>query len=184
MYGVVNQAIQELVESEFGKEAWEKAKAIADVEDDHFVTSLKYDDGVTFKLVGAVSQVLSVPPKDVLVRFGQWWILDTGKRKYGHMLSAAGYDFDSFLIHLPRLHTTIQVIFPDIEMPEFEVHNMQPGSAEVHYYSTRNGLGWFAYGIFQGLGEMFKVDVEIDYRDKESTGEEYDCFLMTWIKAE
>jgi hypothetical protein len=69
-------------------------------------------------------------------------------------------------------------------MPEFEVHNMQPGSAEVHYYSTRNGLGWFAYGIFQGLGEMFKVDVDIDYRDKESTGEEYDCFLMTWRKAE
>ena len=183
MYGVVNQAIEELVVSEFGQDIWEKARQVSGVEEEHFITSLVYDDSITFRLAGAVAEVLGAPLTEVLRRFGQWWILDTGKKKYGHMLSAAGHDFETFLNHLPRLHATIQVVFTDIEMPEFEIHNFSSGRADVHYYSSREGLGWFAYGIFEGLAEMFQVNLSIDYQPKAETPDsEYELFAMTWVK--
>ena len=90
MYGLVNQAVQDLVVSKFGADTWNQIKAKAGVSVEAFSRMDPYPDELTYRMVGAASEVLGMAPDDVLVAFGEHWVLFTGKEGYGHMFDAAG----------------------------------------------------------------------------------------------
>ena len=58
MYGLANKALEQLVTSRFGEEAWETVKRNAGVDVDVFVSMEAYPDDVTYKLVRSASEVL------------------------------------------------------------------------------------------------------------------------------
>ncbi len=66
MYGMINKAIRTLVIREAGEEVWEQVLEESGIDEDVYEDLEAYDDGVTFSLVGAVSETLGVPPGDVL----------------------------------------------------------------------------------------------------------------------
>ncbi|PON19691.1 hypothetical protein C2W62_01480 [Candidatus Entotheonella serta] len=66
MYGLVNKAIAELVCDRYGEETWDIIKEKADVDIDAFISMDSYDDEVSYKLVGATSEVLGLSPEQVL----------------------------------------------------------------------------------------------------------------------
>ena len=90
MYGLVNKAVEELVCSRFGEEAWETIKRKAGVEIDAFVSMDSYPDDVTYKLVAAASEVLAMPSDDILKAFGEYWVLYTAREGYGELLKMSG----------------------------------------------------------------------------------------------
>ena len=90
MYGLVNKAVVDLVCSKFGQDTWNKIKAKAEVDIDVFVSMDAYPDDVTYRLVGAASEVLKIPPEQVLEAFGEWWVLYTASEGYGPLLDASG----------------------------------------------------------------------------------------------
>jgi hypothetical protein len=75
MYGLVNQAIQELVIEKFGQEVWEKVNLTSGVNIDRFLSNESYDDSVTYKLAQAVSEVAGITIGEVLMAFGEYWVL-------------------------------------------------------------------------------------------------------------
>ena len=66
MYGLVNKAIEDMVCSRFDEDSWEAIKRRADVDVDVFIAMDDYPDGVTYRLVGAASEVLGLSPEEVL----------------------------------------------------------------------------------------------------------------------
>ena len=62
MYGLVNKAVEEMVCMHHGEPAWERIKAQAGIDVDVFMSNEGYPDDVTYRLVGAASAVLGVPP--------------------------------------------------------------------------------------------------------------------------
>ena len=79
MYGIVNNAIESLVRTNFGDEKWEIVLEKSNIGIDYFLNSQTYDDTVTYALAAAVSEVNQMPIGEVFRVFGEWWILKTGQ---------------------------------------------------------------------------------------------------------
>ena len=81
MYGIVNKAIEELVKENYGEDKWESIKLRSGVDVDYFISNEPYDDAITYQLAGAIATEMDIPLADVLIRFGEYWVLKTGREK-------------------------------------------------------------------------------------------------------
>lgn len=180
MYGIVNKAIEDLVISNFGEEKWEAVKERSGVDVDFFISNEPYDDDITFKLAVAVGAEMNIPVSSVLQAFGEWWILKTGKEKYGGLMEAGGSSLREFLINLPVFHSRIMLIYPKLTPPEFKTSNIEAQSIHMHYFSKRQGLQEFVRGLFMGLGKMYSTVVEIELIQSRDDGSDHEVFKVSW----
>jgi hypothetical protein len=180
MYGMVNKAVEDLVVSNFGMEKWLAIKEKAGVDVDIFLSNESYPDELTYDLVGAASEVLGLAASEVLIAFGEHWVLNTARQGYGSMLEANGRTLPEFLINLPSLHTRAAMIFPDLQPPRFNCSEVTENSLLLHYRSHRPGLTDFVIGLLQGLGKMFDTPVVIEVVQRKADGTDHDQFRVTW----
>ena len=180
MYGIVNKAIEDLVISNFGEEKWEAVKTRSGVDIDFFISNEPYDDDITFKLAVAVSEEMNIPVSAVLQTFGEWWILKTGKEKYGGLMDAGGNSLREFLINLPAFHYRVMLIYPKLTPPEFKVSNVEETSIHVHYFSKRNGLLEFVRGLLTGLGKMYSTPMNVELIQSRDEGSSHEVFKVSW----
>jgi Haem-NO-binding len=183
MYGLVNKALQDLVCSRFGEAAWETIRRTAGVAVDVFVGMEAYPDDVTYKLVGAASEVLEVSSEEVLKAFGEYWVSYTAKEGYGEILRLAGDTLPAFLQNLDDLHTRVGLLFPRLKPPSFWCTDIREDSLRLHYrpgLDSREGLGPFVVGLVRGLGIRFKIEIEINQTASRSQGADHDEFSITF----
>jgi hypothetical protein len=180
MYGIVNKAIQDLVIENFGQDAWESVREKSGVEVEFFLSNEPYDDAITYKLAGAASEVLNMPVSDVLHAFGEWWVLRTGKEKYGGLMQAGGNNLREFLVNLPMFHNRIMLMYPKLTPPEFKVSDITESSTLVHYHSKREGLQDFVKGLLSGLGKMYDTPIAIDLVQSRNEGASHEIFKVSW----
>lgn len=180
MYGIVNKAIQDLVTANFGEEKWETILEKSGVEEDFFISSEAYDDDITFKLAIAVSEEMNMTLKDVLIAFGEWWVVKTTKEKYGGLMESGGATFKEFIVNLPLFHNRVMLIYPKLTPPEFKVSEISENSLNLHYFSKREGLQEFVRGLIQGLGIMFNTSVTIELLQTRDLGDSHEIFKVSW----
>jgi hypothetical protein len=180
MYGIVNKAIEELVTETFGEEKWNAVKLKSGVDIDFFISTEPYDDDITYKLAIAVSEEMSLPLSDVLIAFGEWWILKTGKEKYGYLMESGGNNFKEFITNLPLFHNRVMMIYPKLTPPEFKVTDIQEASLHLHYFSKRVGLQEFVRGLIQGLGKFYGCEVEINLLASRDENADHEVFEIKW----
>lgn len=183
MYGMVNSAIMDLLVANHGEKTWQKVKAKAGVEDEVFISTEPYPDEMTYRLVGAASEVLEQPVGEILKQFGRWWVLDTARKSYGHLLQFGGRNLGEFLKNLPNFHTRVVMMFPALQPPMFECTDLGPAELRLHYRSHRRGLSAFVIGLLEGLGEMFEVMVTITHEERLDEGADHDVFRITWTEV-
>lgn len=180
MYGIVNRAIEDLVRENFGDDKWELVKAESKVDVDLFLSNEPYDDSYTYQLAIAASKVLELPLSDVLFAFGEYWVLKTGKMKYGHLMEAGGANLQEFLVNLPNFHNRIMLLFPKLMPPEFQITDETPNSLHVHYFSMRAGLADFVKGLLSGLAKMYGVQTTIELIASRDLGHSHEIFKVSW----
>lgn len=180
MYGIVNKAIEDLVKVNFGEDKWDAIKEKSGVDVNFFISNEPYDDEITYKLASAASEILNIPLSGILQSFGEWWILKTGKEKYGGLMEAGGKSLREFLINLPLFHNRIMLIYTKLTPPEFKVSDIMERSVNVHYFSKRNDLQEFVRGLLSGLGKMYETPVEIELIQSRNDGGSHDIFKISW----
>lgn len=180
MYGIVNKAIQDLVIENFGLDKWEDILTESGIEESFFISNEPYDDDITFKLATAVSQVMKIPVSEVLIAFGEWWILRTTADKYGGLMQSGGHNLRDFLISLPLFHNRVMLIYPKLTPPEFKISNIEDKSLNLHYFSKRVGLQDFVRGLIQGLGIMFDTATTIELLQTRDSGDSHEIFKISW----
>jgi hypothetical protein len=183
MYGMVNKAVEDMVCLHHGEAVWEQIKSEAGVDVDVFMSNESYSDDITYLLVAAASKVLKMPVEQILIGFGEHWILHTAQEGYGGLLQASGKNLPDFLRNLPNFHSRVAMIFPKLQPPRFECANITAGSLKLHYYSHREGLAPFVVGLMQGLGKMFKTPVTVRLVEAKTQGADHDVFDVTWTTA-
>ena len=167
MYGLVNKAVVDLVVSKFGQDTWNAIKKKAEVDIDVFVSMDGYPDEITYRLVGAASEVLKIPPEAVLEAFGEYWVLYTAAEGYGPMLDAAGKTLREFLENLDALHARVALTMPALKPPRFRLKPVDDKTMLLEYYSTRQGLAPMVVGLLKGLAIRFKEPIEISHASRE-----------------
>lgn len=180
MYGLVNKAIEDLVITRFGESKWEAIKAKAGVDVEVFVSNDSYPDEITYNLVGAASEVLGAPAKDILIAFGEHWVLKTAAQSYGAMMRSGGQSLKEFLINLPNFHTRVQMIYPKLTPPRFECTEVTEESMMLHYFTHRAGLTDFVVGLVQGLGKLYKTPATAVLIESKAEGADHDIFEVRW----
>lgn len=180
MYGLVNQAIEQLVCKDFGEETWQRIKEAAQVENEAFISNQSYPDSITYDLAIAASKTLEVPLDDVLRSLGKHWVLVTAPQGYGELMDMAGENLVDFLTYLPNFHTRVQLLFPKLKPPSFEIDNVQENQLHLHYFSERQGLQSFLVGLVEGLGIRFNTPATCKYLRGREEGEDHDIFLVEW----
>ncbi|KAF3997990.1 heme NO-binding domain-containing protein [Glaciimonas immobilis] len=178
MYGLINQAVKEMVVEGHGEAIWEKIRLEAGVVD-VFVSMDQYPEEVTDKLVRAASAILHLSPSDILAGFGQYWV-GFASRNYDYVLDMSGQDFLAFIKNLNNMHARIGLWMPDLKPPSFLVTDETPGAFKLHYRSSRNGYAPMVKGLLTGLGERFNTDVTIDHVRGADQGLNYEEFVVTY----
>lgn len=183
MYGLVNKALQELVTTERGADTWTQVLQKAGVDIEVFVTHDAYPDDITYKMVGAASEILGRPASELLEAFGRHWVLQTAERHYGALMASGGRALGDFLRNLPNFHTRVNLMFPHLRPPVFRCDDVSPTSVRLTYISTRQGLTPFMEGLLHGLAERFKTPVTVQLVASRADGAEHDEFLVDWGTA-
>jgi hypothetical protein len=180
MYGLVNKGIQGLITENYGVETWEKVKEKSNVSIDLFLSNEPYPDEITYDLAHAAAEVLNISLNEVLINFGEYWVINTGQKNYGLLMQAGGSGLKEFLINLPNFHSRVMLIYPKLTPPEFSVTDIKENSLTIHYYSNRQGLKYFVYGLISGLGKMYNQPVKIDIINSRETGSDHEEFMVEW----
>ena len=180
MYGIVNKAIEEMLIQHFNVETWKSILEKSGIEDEGFISNQPYPDEVTYKLATVASETLDIPLPELLFSFGEFWILDTGKTKYGSIIDSGGADIKSFFVYLPNLHSRVSLIFPDLHPPEFEVSHVEENGLQLHYYSHRPALKDFVKGLISGIGKLFNKEVAITMISDRDKGDKNEIFQIYW----
>jgi hypothetical protein len=178
MYGLVNQAIQEMVIEKFGEPTWEQIREKAGA-DDIFVAMDQYPDEVTIGLVGAACEVLGASAPDILHAFGDYWVNFTGKT-YGNLFEMSGRTFVEMVRNLNTLHTRVGQMMPELKPPSFRVTDEKDGSFVLHYHSSRPGLYPMIGGLMEGLGKRFNTEVGVTHLRGVTDDHDHDEFLVTY----
>jgi len=162
MYGLINRSLIEMVTSKCSSHELDQILSKANVSDFTFIDTDKYDDKITYDLVGATCEILKLKPGPFLKEFGHHWVLKTAASAYSHLMEAGGKTFEEFLLNLPAFHDRISLLFADLQPPEFE--SVKTGKSEIKliYRSARPGLGIFVVGLIEGLAIHYKTKVQCE----------------------
>ncbi len=182
MYGLVNQAVRQMVLCEHGQNAWEAIRRKAAVEDDDFVAMQQYPDEQTYDLVAAASEALGAPAEAVLREFGHYWVRYVADSGYGDLMKAAGRSLREFLTNLDHLHARVGLTFPALRPPEFTVIEDSQARIRLEYRSPREGLAPFVIGLVEGLAERFDERVVVSLIGPRSEGRDHDEFLIEFTE--
>lgn len=180
MYGLVNKAIEEMVCSQFDDTTWETIKKKADVKTEAFVSMEGYPDEVTYRLVGAASEVLGLSPAEVMHAFGKYWVQYTAREGYGELMEMNGEDLPEFLENLDDLHARVGVMFPKLQPPSFDCDEEAEDELTLHYHSERDGLAPMVMGLIEGLGERFETEVDVNQTHSREEGADHDQFSVKY----
>lgn len=181
MYGLVNQAIEQMIRSRYGKETWEEIKQRAGIDVREFISMESYADDVSYSLVGAASQVLGESTDTLLEAFGEYWTLYTAEAGYGEIFRMGGSTFKEFMLNLHTLHTNVALGFPQLKPPSFWCTNVTDNSLRLHYQTKRTGLRPMVVGLIKGLGRRFNTMVEVRTVRTREHGADHDEFDITFL---
>lgn len=162
MYGMVNRAIEDLVVSSAGEDAWVQIKKDAGIDIPMFQDSTEYNDAITFKLVQAASEFLKQTPEAILHAFGRHWVLYTGREGWASIFNLGGENMVEFINGLDSMHARVQIALPNAEMPQFRVTEKED-HLELIYRSQRTGFAPMVLGLLDGLAEQFNEKWDIEH---------------------
>lgn len=181
MYGMVNKAVEGLVTERFGEDTWFEVVDRAGVEEESFISMDPYPDEVTYKLVGAASEVLETPAEDLLEAFGVYWIKYVGQKGYGPLMDLERKSLVEFLGGLDAMHSRVAAAMPELRPPSFRLEVVSETVLELGYYSERPGLGPMVVGLLKGLLEVKSLKGSVQWFARKGPGQDHDRFRIQLV---
>lgn len=157
MYGLVNQAVRDLVIKGFGEEKWNLICKEAGIPNKDFVSMQYYPDTITYSLVGAAAKHLNLSAETILSEFGKHWVLYTAENGYGPLMDLFGENYKSCLMNLNNLHARMGLSMPELAPPRFIFTEITPEIYQIEYQSKRQGLEPMVQGLLEGLAQKYKT---------------------------
>jgi len=181
MYGLVNRAIQELIQGRHGVATWQRIRERTGIKNCPFLSMQSYPDEDTVSLVTAAARELGITNDAFLEDFGRHWIDFATSHGYRDLLQSRGDSLFSFIARLNDLHTRLSLAFPALRPPSFHVDHVDNQTVRVHYRSEREGLSAFVVGLLYGMAERFGEKLVVVQDRRRADGADHDEFLLTVV---
>lgn len=181
MYGLINQAVKDLVVSTAGTAVWEAVCDEAKVAPTDFGHLSPYPDTLTYALVKSAASRLHETTEVFLKNLGKHWVLFTATHGYGEIMNLLGRDLVTCLSNLNHMHAHLGASLPELQPPRFVVEEGDSGGTLLHYYSHRPGMTPLVVGILEGLSEKYEQPIAVAVYPRGSRSD-HDEFEITFIK--
>lgn len=178
MYGMVNNALKEMVRERLGEEAWQDLCRRAGHEEAIFLSLETYPDEVTYALAGEAAAELKLSVPEFLEQFGRFWIDYALRSVYAPLLRASS-SLEQTLSSLDGMHRTIARTLANLRAPSFSFEPTPEGGV-LRYRSTRAGLAPFVVGLVQGLAAMHRIELQISQVAQRSPERAHDEFKLVF----
>ena len=151
MKGIVFDILNDMVEEQFGLEAWDNLlDAVGS--DGIYVATQSYPDEDLLALVAAASEATEIPAQDLVFEFGKYMVPKFYER-YAGFFDAHERTKDFLLTVDEVIHVEVRKLFPDAGVPEFRYAEAN-GTLTMEYRSPRK-LCALAEGLIEGSATHF-----------------------------
>ncbi|WP_299780485.1 heme NO-binding domain-containing protein [uncultured Roseobacter sp.] len=181
MYGMINEGIRAFILKHHDKETWEAICQKASVGDQQFDGMKSYDDGITYQLVGAISEHTGLSSGEVLTKFGSHWVDYAGESRFGNLMKVAGDSFLERLNGLDDMHARIQLSMPNLKPPSFKLEEVADRTYRLHYFSQRTGLDSMVVGLLYGMAEETGEKIKVNQIAEKSDTVDHSVFEIAVV---
>ena len=135
MKGIVFNLLNEMVEEQFGMEAWDAVLDKAG-SDGVFVATETYPDEALLALVAAGSELTEIPPIELVREFGRYMVPHFAK--HYSVFFEGHQSLKDFLLTVDSvIHVEVRKLYPEAGLPEFTYNNGQLNKLTMVYKSPR-----------------------------------------------
>lgn len=169
MKGIVFTSFLELVEEKFGYDMVDRILIASDLPSGGIYTSIgTYEHQEMVQLVTALSKETGVPVSDLLKTYGIHFfpVLSNG---YPHFISDAKSAFDLLGSIEHHIHVEVIKLYPDAELPRFEIRQIDAQTLEMIYKSKRK-LADLAEGLIRATFEHYHEQAQIERENLADDG--------------
>lgn len=160
MKGIIFNLLEAVVTKKYGANTWDDLLDAAQV-DGAFTSLGNYPDADLFKLVGAASAALKLPPEVIVRWFGTEMLLLLA----GHypQLFTPHKTARAFILTLNNvIHPEVKKLYPRADTPDFDFDASSPDVLVMDYRSKRK-LCALAEGLAEGAATHFGETVHIHH---------------------
>jgi hypothetical protein len=163
MYGLVNDAVKNMVIDSFGVEKWNEICDELELDSHNFIPFEQYDDSLTSDLVGIICKKFSFEAPNLLEEFGKYWVEYAKKSEYSSILDSFATSPIELIKSLDSLHTRLELTFDQLKPPSFWITNESEHKIWVHYQTHRDmPLQYFVIGLIKGIFLMFDQECTVE----------------------
>lgn len=171
MKGVVFTELLEMVESNFGYETVDHILEHADLPSGGSYTAVgTYDHSEMVQLLMQLSQKVGTPIPDLLHAFGKY-IFGTFAKGYPQFFEHSPDCFTFFSGVDDYIHVEVRKLYPDAELPSFEIDRRSENELSMIYKSERK-LADFAAGLIEGCAAHYSETLTVTRHDPHGDGRE------------
>ncbi|SLN56986.1 Heme NO binding protein [Pseudoruegeria aquimaris] len=168
MHGLINRSIEIFLKERHGAELWQAVAQEAQVPDGSFEAMLRYEDGVTARVLAAAASRLSRSEAELLEDLGIFLVTSERTRVVRRLLRYGGVSYREFLYSLDDLRDRVWLAVPELEMPRFELQREGETGFHLICESPVPGMGHVTVGVLRALADDYGALVLLD----ESHGED------------
>jgi hypothetical protein len=170
MKGIVFNLLEAVVTKQYGANTWDDLLDAAQL-DGAFTSLGNYPDADLFKLVGAASAALKLPPEAIVKWFGKEML----PLLAGHypQLFTPHKTSRAFILTLNNvIHPEVKKLYPGADTPDFDFDANSPDVLVMHYRSKRK-LCALAEGLVEGAAAHYGETATIHHPECMHRGAEH-----------
>ncbi|WNJ20687.1 heme NO-binding domain-containing protein [Pontibacter sp. G13] len=164
MKGIVFTEFFDMVEDTFGFDMADDLVNECDLPSGGIYTAVgTYDHMEMVSLVSRLSEKSEVPLPTLLNAFGKH-LMKTFSSRYGTFFEESDSVFDFLSKIEDYIHVEVAKLYPDAELPRFDIQFNGPDILEMVYHSSR-GMADLAEGLIEGSIAHFGEEIHIHRED-------------------
>lgn len=167
MKGIVFTNFFEMVEDRLGYELVDQLIEATELATNGAYTTVgTYDHNELLSLVGNLHKLTEVPFNDLLVTYGQYlfpklMLIDP------EMVKQFSSTFELVAAVDSIIHVEVKKLYPDAELPNFEVIKQDKSELQVSYTSCRP-FAYLANGLILGCAQHYNEELAVEIENKEA----------------
>ncbi|OSY87668.1 heme transporter CcmB [Tenacibaculum holothuriorum] len=163
MKGIVFTEFLDLVESKFGIETVEQIISESELESNGVYTAVgTYKFTEMASLLTNLSNLTNISPNDLLKVYGLHFF-DVLVKNYGSILNMYKTPLELLESIDAHIHVAVRKLYPDAELPYFEVNKDADSKLTMIYHSSR-AMYAFAHGLMEKTFEHYNEKATIKYQ--------------------
>ena len=177
MKGIVFSEFVEMVETRFGAEVADAIITAGQLQSGGIYTAVgTYDHHEMLALIDGLSDRTGMPPGELVRAFGAH-LFGRFAELYPTFFGDVGSAFDFLSRIEAHVHSEVRKLYPDAELPTFDISRPDADTLEL-VYRSRRPFADLALGLIQGCSSHFGEEIAIEETDLSGGGRTQARFVL------